>query len=61
MDYTFLASLTDEISQPEQGILSNVPYKDEYMNITAFRFTGRTGIVCPFSASTGYREQLSMC
>jgi hypothetical protein len=61
MDYTFLASRADEISQPEQGIQSNVPHKGEYMNITAFRFTGRTGIVCLFNAFSGYREQRSTC
>jgi len=38
MDYTFLASLADEISLPEKGILSNILHKDEYVNITAFGF-----------------------
>jgi len=38
MDYTFLASLADEISLPEKGVLSNILHKDEYVNITAFGF-----------------------
>jgi quercetin dioxygenase-like cupin family protein len=38
MDYTFFVSLTNEISLPEKGILSNVVHKDEYVNITAFGF-----------------------
>ncbi|MGO9777779.1 MAG: cupin domain-containing protein [Terracidiphilus sp.] len=38
MDYTFFASLANEISLPEKGILSNVVHKDEYVNITAFGF-----------------------
>ncbi|MDR3726495.1 MAG: cupin domain-containing protein [Terracidiphilus sp.] len=38
MDYTFFASLSNEISLPEKGILSNVLRKDEYVNITGFGF-----------------------
>ena len=38
MNYTFFASLANEISLPEKGILSNVVHKDEYVNITAFGF-----------------------
>jgi quercetin dioxygenase-like cupin family protein len=38
MDYKFLASLADDISLPEKGILSNILHKDEYVNITTFGF-----------------------
>jgi hypothetical protein len=36
MDYTFLASLADEIALPEKGILSTILHKDEYVNIAVF-------------------------
>lgn len=39
MEYTFLANLIDEITPPENGILSRVLRKDETANITLFGFS----------------------
>jgi quercetin dioxygenase-like cupin family protein len=38
MNYTFFASLANEMALPEKGILSNILHNDEYVNITAFGF-----------------------
>jgi quercetin dioxygenase-like cupin family protein len=38
MNYTFFASLANEMAPPEKGILSNILHNDEYVNITAFGF-----------------------
>ena len=39
MDYTFLANLQQEFALPENGILSRVLHKDEYVNVTLFGFS----------------------
>lgn len=51
MNYSFFASLENEISLPEKGILSNVLHKDEYVNITAFGFAAGQEL-SPHSAPT---------
>jgi len=39
MNYAFVANLPDEITVPEQGILSRVVHKDEHTTVTAFGFS----------------------
>ena len=39
MNYAFVANLPDEITVPEQGILSRVLHKDENATVTAFGFS----------------------
>ncbi|MHB1702129.1 MAG: cupin domain-containing protein [Acidobacteriaceae bacterium] len=38
MNYAFFASLQEQFSIPEHGILSRILHKDENVNITAFGF-----------------------
>ncbi|MDE3186452.1 MAG: cupin domain-containing protein [Acidobacteriota bacterium] len=51
MNYAFVANLPDEITVPEQGILSRVIHKDENTTITAFGFSAGEEL-SPHSAST---------
>ena len=39
MDYTFLQDLRQEFVLPDNGILSRVLRKDEYVNVTLFGFS----------------------
>lgn len=39
MEYTFLANLSEQITPPENGILSRVLRKDETANVTLFGFS----------------------
>ena len=39
MNYAFFASLQQQFSVPDQGILSKILHKDENVNITAFGFS----------------------
>ena len=39
MEYTFLANLSEEITPPENGILSRVLRKDDAVNVTLFGFS----------------------
>jgi quercetin dioxygenase-like cupin family protein len=39
MDYTVLANLQQDLTPPENGILSRVLHKDETVNVTLFGFS----------------------
>ncbi len=39
MDYTFLANLGQELTPPDNGVMSRVLHKDDNVNVTLFGFS----------------------